>query len=119
MFVVDTDNKKITLHKGDTGTAPFRFTGFTLEGNVRVLWTIKNRRGELIMERIYTPVDNEFSVEFSNSDTDSLPAGTYYYDARVVIDPVFDDQGHIVDGEYVNTPASPLQIEILDTVGEV
>ena len=117
MFVVDAESRKITMHRGDTGTVVYRLTGYTLEGNVKVVWTMKNKYGDIIKEGVYTPEDNKVRIEFLNSDTDSIAPGVYLYDLRVVIEPEYDTQGRIVDGVCVTTPVSPLYVEIMDTVG--
>lgn len=124
MFKVDTVTKKITLHRGDTGIVPFRLTGYTFGENDRVLFTAKSSSGTEIIREIYPIENNGFKVRFPNSLTDSLAPGQYRYDARVAILPLYDDQGRLYDvdfdhGGMVNTPVSPLIIEILDTVGQI
>lgn len=124
MFKVDTATKKITLHRGDTGIVPYRLTGYTFSEGDRVLYTAKSDSGTEIIREVYPIVNNGFKVKFPNSLTDYLSPGQYRYDARVAILPLYDDQGNIYDvdfehGGMVNTPESPLIIEILDTVGQI
>ena len=125
MFVVDTAQRKITLHRGDTGTVPFHVTGYEFAATDRVLFTMKSRGGQQIMKRIYSLDENGyFYVDFRNGDTDQLSAGQYIYDCRVAIKPEYDDQGNIIDVDFDNggavaTPVSPLVIELLDTVGQI
>ena len=126
MFTIDPETKKIRLHRGDTGTVPYRVNGFSFGPNDRVLFVCKDGSGTEIIRETYALEDNMFRVEFPNSLTDYLPPGTYRYDARVVILPVYDeqDQEKIVDCDFehggaVRTPESPLYIEILDTVGQI
>ena len=119
MFNWDPETRKITLHRGDTGVVPYVLTGYTLGPNDRVLWTMKDGTGTIVKEGIYTPEDNKFRVEFLNAETDYLSPGLYSYDTRVAINPVFDEQGRIIDGECITTPVSPLIVEILSTVGQI
>ena len=127
MFKVDTETKKITLHRGDTGTVPYHLTGFTFGPNDRVLYTIKDPSGSVIMQEIYAlDENNKFRVKFRNGLTDYLAPGIYRYDARVAILPEYDpnDPSKIIDVDFdhggaVCTPATPLIIEILDTVGQI
>lgn len=125
MFVIDTESKTITLHRGDTGVVPYKLRGYTFSNADRVLYTIKDTFGQEVFQEIYEiDEDGMFRVEFPNGMTDSLSPGTYRYDARVAILPVYDDQGNIIDVDYdhggaVITPESPLTIVILDTVGQI
>ena len=51
--------------------------------------------------------------------TDSLAAGTYQWDVRYVIHPYYDDDGNIVNGDQVITPHQPMEMQLLNVVGEV
>ena len=120
MFEVDPTTKKITMHAGDTGAVIYHITGYDLRGeDARIVWTMKNTKGIVVKSGVYTPDENEIRVEFANADTDTLDPGTYIYDLRIVIDPEFDTEGNLVDGTDVNTPISPLYVEILETVGDI
>ena len=119
MFAVDNATKRITLHGGDTGVMHVNVTGYGFEANDRCLFTVKDRAGTEIMRRVYEIENGGFDVEFSNSDTDDLPAGTYYWDMRFIIGPEYDTQEQIFDGEGVSTPGSPFEMVILGTVGRV
>ena len=127
MFHVDTETNKITLHRGDTGTVPYRLTGYTFGPTDRVLYTVKDPSGSVIMQEVYALDENNgFRVEFRNGTTDYLAPGMYKYDARVAILPEYDpdDPNKIIDVDFdhggaVSTPVTPLYIEILDTVGQI
>lgn len=125
MFKVDPDTKTITLHRGDTGPARFRLTGYTFDARTRVLWTMKDKSGSIIKEGLYTPDENgRFTVHFKNEDTDYLSPGEYDYDARVAIDPIYDDDGKIINVNYdeggqVTTPRDPMKVIIKTTVGQI
>lgn len=118
MFVVDENTKSITMHRGDTGSVVYHFTGYDFQSADRVLWTMKSNNGTIVKEDVLVPNDQKVTIEFLNADTDSLAAGTYTYDIRIVIDPVYSG-GRLVDGTIVTTPESPLYIYLLDTVGQI
>ncbi len=118
MFIVDPVTKKITLHKGDTGSVMYRVTGFDLDESARAKWTMKNSKGEVVKWGVYPFTDNQFSVEFTNNETDTLPAGKYSYDVRIAKEPEFDEEGDIING-YIRTPESPLIVELLPVVGDI
>lgn len=118
MFIVDPTTKKITLHKGDTGTVVYRVSGFDLDESSRAKWTMKDSKGDVVKWGVFPFTDNQFSVVFANGDTDTLPAGKYSYDVRIAKEPVFDEEGDIIDG-YIRTPESPLVVELLPVVGDI
>lgn len=119
MFNVDSATKKITLHRGDTGEMTVHVTGYTYGPNDRALFTVKDTSGSEIMSEIFEMVDNAFTVEFANADTDYLSPGIYWWDVRYVIDPQYDTGGKMIDGDAVSTPGSPFEMQVLGTVGQI
>lgn len=119
MFTWDRETKKITLSRGDTGSVPFQITGVDFGTDGRVVWTMKSAAGTIVKEGVYAPEGNIFWVQFNNGDTDGLQPGNYEYDARAVLNPVYDTEGRIVDGDWVRTPTLPLTVQILRTVGDI
>ena len=117
MFIVD--GTTITLSRGDTGSVVIGATGYTFGTDDRAVFTMKNGAGVVIMENYYELEDGQFKVYFRNADTDSRPTGSYQWDVRYVINPYYDSNGRIVDGDQVITPNLPMTLTILDTVGEV
>lgn len=126
MFVIDPNNSAITMHKGDTGAYYVNLTrssGEAFGENDRALYTVK-QGANIIIEREYA-LDDEtlgngrFLIAFRNSDTDTLAAGSYSTEIRVVINPIRSD-GKIVDGDVVRTiTASKSTLTILDVLKEV
>lgn len=62
---------------------------------------------------------NDFTVTFLNADTDTLSPGGYTWDVRYVINPYYDEEGKIVDGDQVITPNSPMSMNLLTVVGDI
>lgn len=111
----------ITLSRGDTGAIKFTAeTTHTFTSDDRALFSIKNAVGEVVKQQAF-PLDNEkaFVVSFLNSDTDNLAAGAYTWDVRYIIHPYYDEYGKIVNGDQVITPNTPMQLNLLQVVGEV
>lgn len=126
MFVIDPNNSAITMHKGDTGAyyvALTRSSGEAFGENDRALYTVK-QGANIIIEREYALNDEtlgngRFLIAFRNSDTDTLAAGSYSTEIRVVINPI-RSEGKIVDGDVVRTiTASKSTLTILDVLKEV
>ena len=111
----------ITLSRGDTGAIKFiANTDHTFTSDDRALFSIKNAIGEMVKQHAYSlDEDKAFVVSFFNSDTDTLPAGTYSWDVRYVIHPYYDAAGNIIDGDQVITPKQPMDMQLLQVVGEV
>ena len=119
MFNVDTENNIITLSKGDTGAITIAVTGYTFGELDRALFSIKSGSGQVVKQKAYPLVNNEFTVTFFNSDTDTLAPGAYSWDVRYVINPYYNEYGDIVDGDQVLTPNLPMQCSLLQIVGDI
>lgn len=120
----------ITISRGDTGAlrihanATRRDTGtaYTFGENDRAVFSIKDNRGNLCRQKAYTLTNNAFVVVFTNQDTENLEAGGgYTWDVRYAINAYFDDEQrqHVVDGDQVITPNTPMNMNMLQVVGEI
>lgn len=98
MFNVD-ETGNVTMHQGDTGAYKVhatRQTGEAWTSDDRLLFTIRNSAGDIVIQRIYRLDDDDglgngvVEIQFHNSDTDSLPNGTYQVERRYNIHPYWD-----------------------------
>lgn len=121
MFSVDTETGTITISRGDTGAFRVKArTSYTFQTADRALFTIKDGMGNIVRQRIYEIDENKgFNVYFYNADTDSQEQTTFRWDVRWVINPYYDESGKIVDGDQVLTPKGPMQIGLLEVVGNI
>lgn len=120
MFKVDVTTKKITMHRGDTGTVRFRFPGLDAVSadNIKAVFTMRNKHGAIVKQGIYEPDGISVPVGFMNNDTGNLDPGSYSYDIRIVGNATYGESGKIDDGDLIYTPpGAPFEIELLDTVG--
>ena len=123
MFQVNGYN--IILSRGDTGAlkvnaeATLDGEPFTFSSTDRALFSIKNSQGEIIMQKQCEMTNNAFTVYFLNSDTDSYAPGAYSWDVRYIINPYYDANGRIIDGDQVITPKEPMVMNLLTVVGDV
>ena len=121
----NVEGYQINLSRGDTGalkvtaTATLDGEPFTFGEDDRALFSIKNGQGEVVKEKIAEMTNNEFTVYFLNSDTDSLAPGNYLWDVRYIINPYYDASGRIVNGDQVITPKQPMNMQLLTVVGDV
>ena len=111
----------ITLSRGDTGAIKFTAnTEYTFDAADRGLFSVKNAVGEVVKQIASALDENKsFVVNFFNADTDMLAAGAYQWDVRYIIHPYYDASGKIVDGDQVITPKRPMELQLLQVVGEV
>ena len=117
----DVQDYTITLSRGDTGAIRFNTeTEYTFTADDRALFSIKNAVGGIVKQQAYELDENKgFTVQFANSDTDDLAAGTFSWDVRYIIHPYYDASGNIIDGDQVITPKTPMELQLLQVVGEV
>ena len=119
MFSIQGYN--IVLSRGDTGAVKITAdTDYEFTSNDRALFSVKNAIGEVVKQAAFAiDENNAFTVTFFNADTDSLSAGTYSWDVRYIINPYYDSDGNIVNGDQVITPRQPMDMQLLNVVGEV
>lgn len=116
----------INLSRGDTGAIKVKATAtlngepYTFAQNDRALFSIKNAQtGEIVKEKVAEMENNDFIVYFFNADTDSLSPGDYQWDVRYIINPYYNAEGRIIDGDQVITPNEPQNMKLLTVVGDV
>ena len=98
-FFHDPVSGNIRMNQGDTGSFMVhcsRKSGETWPETARMLYTISNSQGEIVIQRIYR-MDDQYDlgdgvvlIEFHNSDTDELPIGTYSTERRYDILPTWE-----------------------------
>ena len=85
----------IKITKGNSATIDITLVDsssgehFTLSDGDKVLFTIKNRKGETVIQKVITSADEYpeeavYQCVFEPNDTISLPTGTYDYDCLLV-----------------------------------
>jgi len=98
-FYHDPETGDIEMNAGDTGSFKVhcsRKSGESWPETARMLYTIKNGSGEIVMQRIYR-LDDQWGlgdgvvlIEFHNDDTDDWPAGSYTTERRYNVAPIWD-----------------------------
>ena len=120
MFTVNETTGKITMHRGDTGSLTFTFSGYDWTADdFRAMFSMK-KNNQTVKEQITAiPADGKVTVNFASEDTDYLTPSTYEYDVKVVRNPVFDGEGKLTDGTFVRTPWDPVPVEVKRTIGQI
>ena len=109
MFSVNLETMEIKMHAGDTGSFKIhaeRGSGDAWTDEDRMLFTVRDGAGEIVLQRIYR-LDDQWDigdgtvlVEFHNDDTDKWGNGTYSTELRFDISPVW--QGTAPTARCVN-----------------
>ena len=97
-FTLDPETMDIKMFQGDTKA--FKFTAHRKSGTDwteydRMLFTVTDPNGEIVMQRIYR-LDDQWGlgngvvlIEFHNDDTDSWDPGTYNTEVRFDFPPIW------------------------------
>jgi hypothetical protein len=98
-FQPDYESGDIKMNAGDTGSMIVRCTqkdGDEWTSDDRMLFTIRNQQGEIMIQRIYR-LDDQYDlgngvvlIEFHNDDTDDWEPGDYSMERRYNISPIWD-----------------------------
>ena len=98
-FQIDMATGDIKMNAGDTGSFKVhcsRASGDAWTEDSRMLFTIADGSGEIVLQRIYR-LDDQWDlgdgvvlIEFHNDDTDDWPAGQYTMERRYNVDPVWE-----------------------------
>lgn len=97
-FIHDNETGDIRMNAGDTGSFKVcctRKSGAAWTSDSRMLYTIKNNQGEIVMQRIYR-LDDQWGlgdgvvlIEYHNDDTDDWEAGPYTTERRYNVSPIW------------------------------
>lgn len=98
-FQFDKNTGDIKMNRGDTGSfwvSASRKSGDAWTEDDRMLFTIRNSTGEIMMQRFYR-LDDQWGqgdgivlIEFHNDDTDQWDPGQYSVERRYDVNPRWD-----------------------------
>ena len=142
MFIVDFEKGDIQMHRGDTGA--FKVSATRKDGTAwteddRMIFTVKNQQGEIVLQRFYRLDDawglgnGVVQIEFHNDDTDTWENADYATERRYIVSPIWEGtapvsrvadaltaNARIVEGSIVRVPATgQASLKIDDIYGEV
>ena len=109
MFSYNETATEITMHAGDTGAFKVKATRASGEAwteDDRLLFTIMNAGGDVVLQRFYRLDDDEglgngvVEIQFHNNDTDQWEVGQYSMERRYVVNPYWN--GTAPEGMCVN-----------------
>lgn len=120
-FIHDIETGDIRMNAGDTGSFKVhcaRESGEDWPDTARMLYTIKNQQGEIVLQRIYR-MDDQWGlgdgvvlIEFHNDDTDTWMPGQYATERRYNVAPIWDgtpSSARCVDALAPTSPATMVE----------
>jgi len=120
MFKINLETMEIVMHQGDTGSFKIgatRESGDEWTSADRMLFTVKNGQGDIVLQRIYR-LDDQYDlgngkvlVEFHNDDTDQWDAGTYSTELRFDVSPIWDGTAPTARCVDALSPGTPKMVE--------
>lgn len=117
MITVDKATNTIFLRQGDTGAITIKPKGYDFGTDDRALFTVKDRKKAVKMERLLPIEENAVVITFAHKDTYEWEPGEYKWDVRWLVGPVYDNQ-ELDDADDVDTPDSGFLLVVMDTVGK-
>lgn len=117
MITVDKETNTIFLPKGDTGAITIKPKGYDFGVDDRALFTVKDKKKNVKMERLLPIDENAVVIEFAHKDTNTWDAGEYKWDVRWLVGPSYEQQ-KLDDADDVDTPDSGYLLVVTDTVGQ-
>ena len=118
MFTVDGVTRTIKLSKGDTGGIKVWSDEYSFAETDRAVFTIRDRCGRVLIEKILVPYSGRFIAALYNQDTEGLPFGLYKWEVRIVIHPYYDADGNIENGDQI-VSAAPMVLNLLPVLKKV
>jgi len=98
-FNHNKETGNIEMNQGDTGSFKVhcsRKSGNAWPDTARMLYTIRDQSGTIMLQRIYR-LDDQWGlgdgfvlIEFHNDDTDEWAPGTYQTERRYDVNPIWD-----------------------------
>lgn len=98
-FQIDLETGDIKMNAGDTGSFTVhcaRKSGNAWPAEARMLYTVRNGNGEIVLQRIYR-LDDAWGlgdgvvlIEYHNDDTDDWEQGQYTQERRYNVSPVWE-----------------------------
>lgn len=109
MIRIDTQQKSITIPRGDSGAVAVELTVTDGEGQpmsimgkaIFAICKATSSSYTTMKTKVVDVVDNVVPLAFVNSDTEGIPPGSYFWDIRILTEPETDDKGDTVETDDV------------------
>lgn len=93
-------SRHLIIPRGDTGS--FTVPALVKKDNSIAVFSIFDQ-----FKRIWTheyPIENgQVTIEFEHEDTKDLPVGQYKWDIKIYVNPEYDENGLLINGDEVHS----------------
>lgn len=105
--------RRLIIPKGDTGF--FSLPNYVLcqEGDVAVFSVKDKLTRKTIIEKIIDASGDGLLIEFEKEDTEKLEAGSYFWDIKLYLKPIYDEDGLLIDAAEINSYYSAFEEPLL------
>ncbi len=93
--------RRLIIPRGDTGS--FTVPALITSGESKIaVFSIFNNEKRVWQKEV--PVINDLvTVEFTHEDTRDFPIGSFYWDIKIYINPQYDEDGLLINGDEVHS----------------
>ena len=105
--------RRLIIPKGDTGFFSLPNCGPHEEGDVAVFSAKDKLTRKTIIEKIIDASGDGLLIEFKKEDTASLEAGKYFWDIKLYKNPIYNEDGILIDAAEINSYYSAFEEPLL------
>lgn len=99
--------RRLIIPCGDTGTFTIPILNTAQAGDTAILYIFDPLyRTTLLEKKITVPVSDDGTMTFSFVREDTIniePSNRYEWDIKIIRNPVFDEEGHLSDGNTIDS----------------
>lgn len=99
--------RRLIIPRGDTGQ--FSIPALNQEANAIAVFSIFNER-ERIWTHEYAIENGMITIRFEHEDTRDLPLGKYFWDIKIYVNPRYNENGLLIDGDEVDSYYAGFQL---------
>lgn len=95
--------RRLIIPRGDTGSFTIPALNTVEPTDIAIFSIFDPLTHRKILHKYVTPIGQVLNIVFSHNETANLPTGKYVWDIKFYKNPVFDEEGEVIDGEEVNS----------------
>lgn len=105
--------RRLIIPKGDTGFFSLPNCGVYDKKDIAVFSVKDPLTRKTIIEKIVDASGDGLLIEFKKEDTAKLEAGEYFWDVKIYNDPIYDEDGVLIDAAEINSYYSAFEEPLL------
>ena len=105
--------RRLIIPKGDTGFFSLPNFGVYVQKDIVVFSVTVPLTRKTIIEKIIDASGDGLLIEFEKEDTEKLAAGSYFWDIKLYLKPIYDEDGLLIDAAEINSYYSAFEEPLL------